>query len=212
MKIPLILSLYLCFSIGLGAHAQEMHLIGPNSVQQHPVSPQVIEDRIASAAIQYQAYRPIPRIALFDIAFPANAEEYRSLSGYGVVVVSAVTQAVDELPPSRVFVRVGERDVELKLLSSIRSDIATNDTTSKVFGVHHWDGLYLFPVYLRVQGQTLVMDFAKNRNGFVLGNFNVPATEVLAGLPVAPPISDGPPEAALMDFVVREYPGFLVHQ
>jgi hypothetical protein len=56
------------------------------------------------------------------------------------------------------------------------------------------------------------MDFAKNRNGFVLGNFNVPATEVLAGLPVAPPISDGPPEAALMDFVVREYPGFLVHQ
>jgi hypothetical protein len=112
MKIPLILSLYLCFSIGLGAHAQEMHLIGPNSVQQHPVSPQVIEDRIASAAIQYQAYRPIPRIALFDIAFPANAEEYRSLSGYGVVVVSAVTQAVDELPPSRVFVRVGERDVD----------------------------------------------------------------------------------------------------
>ena len=212
MKITLLLSLCLCFSIGLGAHAQELHLIGPESVQQQPVSPQVIEDRIASAAIQYQAYRPIPRIALFDIAFPANAEEYRSLAGYGVVVVSAVTQAVEELPPGRVFVRVGERDVELKLLSSVRSDIATNDTTSKVFGVHRWDGLYLFPVYLRVQGRALVMDFAKNRSGFVLGKFNMPATEALAGLPVAPPLGDGPPKAALMGFVAREYPGFVVHQ
>ena len=210
MKLSLSpLLLCLCLVVGASAHAQQLHLIGPGTVAKQPVSPQVIEGRIAGAAIQYQAYSPVPRIALFDIAFPANAEEYGSLAGYGVVVVSVVTQAADELPPSRVYVRVGNKDVELKLLSSVRSGVAASDISSKVFGVHHWDGLYLFPVYLRLQGQALMMDFAKNRSGFVLGKFDVPTPEFMARLPVAPPLSDMPPEAALIALVVREYPGFL---
>lgn len=210
MKFPSLLPLCLSFWIGVSAHAQQLHFIDPGTVEQQPVSPQVIERRIASTAIQYQAYSPVPRIALFDIAYPANAEEYRSLAGYGVIVVSAVTQASDELPPSRVYVRVAAKDVELKLLSSVRSDIAPNDILSKVFGVHRWDGLYLFPVHLRMQGLALMMDFAKNRSGFVLSKFDVPARESLAMLPVAPPLSDSPSEAALMALVVREYPGFIV--
>jgi hypothetical protein len=213
MKLPLSpLLLCLCLVVGASAHAQQLHLIGPGTVAKQPVLPQVIESRIAGAAIQYQAYTPVPRIALFDIAFPANAEEYDSLAGYGVVVVSVVTQTSDELPPSRAYVRVIDQNIELKLLSSVRSGVAASDISSKVFGVHRWDGLYLFPVYLRLQGQALMIDFAKNRSGFVLGNFDVPAPASLARLPVAPPLSDMPPDTALMTLVVREYPGFLASQ
>ena len=212
MKLPLLLSLCLSIGYGVGVQAQEIHLLGPGTVEQQPASPQVIEHRIASAASQYQAYSPVPRIALFDIAFPASVEEYRSLAGYGVVVVSAVTQAADELPPNRVYVRVGDKDVDLKLLSSVRSDNATNNLSSRVFGTHRWDGLYLFPVHLRLQGQALMMDFARNRSGFVLGKLDSLVSDSLAMLPVAPPLSDAPSEAELMKFVTREYPGFLVNR
>ena len=212
MKTPLLLLLLLWLGISANAFAQESHLINPGTFLQHSASPKVIEDRIVDAAIRYQSYSPVPRIALFDIAFPADAEEYRSLDGYGVVVLSVISQSADELPPSRVYVRVGEKNIELRLFSSAQSKVEKSNIASNVFGPYRWDGLYLFPVYLRMQGQALVMDFAKNRSDFVLGKFDTPVTETLAKFPVEKPLRDRPPESALIGLISREYPGFLTNQ
>src|SRR6266705_2940364 len=69
------------FSLVVGA--QELHLIDPNSWAQQPVSSKTIDLRIDRAASDYERYGRVARIALFDIAFPANAVEYESLEGYG---------------------------------------------------------------------------------------------------------------------------------
>ncbi|MGH8370580.1 MAG: hypothetical protein ACRESC_06330, partial [Gammaproteobacteria bacterium] len=72
-------------------------------------------------------------------------------------------------------------------------------------------GLYNFPVYFTEKAQNLVIDFGKNRDGFVLMKFGDKDRSVLDFMAniIEPPPVDRPPQDALLKLVRREYPGFL---
>jgi len=200
----------LSFSLVVGA--QELHLVDPSSWAQQPVSPKTIDLRIDRAASDYERYGRVARIALFDIAFHANAVEYESLEGYGVMVVSVLSHLREELPPKRLYVRIGDSTIELALLTSVFSQQDSGKLAARVLGPNRWDGLFLFPVYARRDGQELVMDFARNRDGFILGRFTDKDMAPLRELPVKKPTASRPANDALMKIISREYPGFIVNK
>ena len=108
--------------------------------------------RISDAAEEYKEYAPIPRIAFYDLGFPKDKAEFEQLNGYGVLLISAMSQTESELPLKRVYVTVEGEQIELKLLKqflSKESDPASR--TVKTFGFYRVDALYIFPVYLRMK-------------------------------------------------------------
>src|SRR2546422_11316723 len=105
------------------ARAQDViHLVGPGSKPNPPAAPDILPRRIAAAARQYQQYAPIPRVAFFDIAYPADTGEYSGMAGYGLLLVTAISQTGDELPV-RPYLRTsgGDRSEERRVGKECRS-------------------------------------------------------------------------------------------
>lgn len=203
----------LLLAIGLGvlqapACAQDQHLNGALETTQLPVSPDVMNRRIEDAALKYLRYAPVARYAQYDYVAPRDAQEYAALHGYGVVLVSVLTQVPAEVPPKRLYAKVGSTIVPLALYSSGAIGTAPDSIVGRVFGSNRWEGLYLLPLYLVAGGAQLVMDFALNRDGFVLAQFGERERESSKHLPIAMPAAGAPPGAALANFLTREYPGF----
>src|SRR4029077_1242745 len=63
-----------------------------------PVSHGAIDAKLRAAALQYRQYAPIPRVAFYDIAYPADSAEAIGLRGNGVLVITAISQDSTELP------------------------------------------------------------------------------------------------------------------
>lgn len=191
------------------ASAQELHLVSPGSVVQSPLSPVALQNRVESAASAYRQYAPVPRFTPYDYACPRDASEFEETVGMGALLVVAFSQQAAELPLSRLYLRQGGKDLELKLISSAASKVGTDTLPSQVFGPNRWEGLYAFPCYLQQAGAQLVADFQINRTGFVL------ATLPQSGrsqTPDSQKIQINPATAinqALLSFIAREYPGFL---
>ena len=204
-----IAGILLCLLAAGPVMAAEVHLIGPGTSTQQPVSPASMNQRLEAAAIKYRQYAPIPRVGFIDIAFPANAQEHRSLNGYGLLLVVALSQESTELPPKRLYGMVKGREVELKLLTSASSIQDPQSTAGIVFGSHRWEGLYAFPVYFSVQARELRIDFGANRDGFSLTRFSGDEDGGLGPLAARKPKASGPSGAALIEFVRREFPGFV---
>lgn len=61
--------------------------------------------RIAESASEHRDYAPIPRAAFFDIAYPDDRGEYAALAGYGLLLVTIVTQDSTEIPLSCLHLR-----------------------------------------------------------------------------------------------------------
>jgi hypothetical protein len=214
-KILVFAFLYLAlFSVAGSAEAQQMHLVKPGSWVQQPVTPETINRRIEKAAAQYVSYISVPRAAFHDIAYPADEKEYKALDGFGVMLVSVFSQDKDELPPKRIFARVGDSEITLRLFTSVFVKESGSDMVQRVLGPNRWDGLYYYPVYLTLQATELVMDFAKTRTGFVIARFSDQDRKVLDSLniPIPPPKKNKPPKAALIKLVAREYPGFVINE
>lgn len=190
---------------------QPVHLLDTGSTASGPVAPSAMNERILDAAKEYDAYAPVPRVALFDIAYPLDKKEYAALGGYGVMLVTVITQEKDEIPPKRVYAVVDGSIVELHLFTSVFEKQERNAEINKVFGQYRWDGLYYYPVYLTERAQKLVMDFGSNRDGFVLGKFGEADKSVLSflGSDISQPKVSQPPEKGLIKLISREYPGFL---
>lgn len=189
---------------------QEMHLVGPSWHSMQPVSPATMNSRIERAATEYRQYAPIPRVGLYDIAYPANATEYNLMDGYAVMLVTVLSQRADELPPKRVFLKVRSKTVELRLISSVFFDGDPGKAVAEVFGRNRWDGLYLLPAYLRREAQGIMMDFARNRDGFQIGRFPEQDPEEVKDVPVTKPAVGRPNADALARLVAREFPGFIM--
>ncbi len=184
-------------------------MLEPGTTLSGPVSPATMSTRIARAAFTYERYSPVPRIALYDIAYPANATEFAELDGYAIMLVSVISQDAGELPPKRVYVKGGLAAVVLTLVSSVLSPSVEDPIVGKVFGQNRWDGLYLLPISLVSEAQELLLDFAKNREGFVVAKFSNMNREPLSTLPRTPPTGARPSEDALVRIVGREYRGFI---
>src|SRR2546425_652149 len=157
--------------VSSSARAQDViHLVGPGSKTNTPAAPDLVARRISAAARQYQQYAPIPRVAFFDIAYPADTGEYGRMAGYGLLLVTAISRAGDELPV-RPYLRTSRGDVPLRMVTSVVGSTQADDSiVRRVFGNNRIDALYLIPLHADALGADLLVDFAKNRQGFKLGS------------------------------------------
>src|SRR6267143_2706544 len=207
---PLVSLLLTTVLVSGRARAQDViHLVDPGSKSNAPAAPDLVARRIAAAARQYQQYAPIPRGAFFDIAYPADTGEYRRMAGYGLLLVTAISQTGDELPV-RPYLRTTDGDVPLRMVTSVMGSTQPGDSiVRRVFGNHRIDALYLIPLHADALGADLLVDFAKNREGFNLGSI---AESLPASLQPAAAVTTTraqPAQDTMLNMIRREYPGFV---
>ena len=187
---------------------EEIHLIKKGDVAYKALTKTEMWQRIRGAAEEYVVYAPIPRIALFDVTYPADEEEYKQMAGYGLLTITAISQDRGEFPLARVYFRKGYSEENLKLVKLSVSEMPNKDSVVAItFGNYVLNALYLFPMNLRNRSGQLLIDFARNRKEFVISNFPLDLTEFL---PDTPPTADAPPEKAMLTLIEREIPIFSV--
>ncbi len=216
MKSYLALTIFLlAFVIFLAptTFAQEkvVNIVTESKWQQNKVDVADMNKRISDAAEQYKQYAPIPRIAFYDIGFPKDKAELTELNGYGLLLISAMSQNEVELPIKRVYVSVNGQEIELKSLKQILTKEGNlNSQVTKTFGLYRTDTLYLFPVYLRMQQAEILIDFAQNRNGMKIASFDGEIPDTLKNLPTnIKPTEQKSFDEAMQRFMKREYSGFF---
>ena len=190
------------------AYAQETRTTVSNSKES--VSLSALNARINEAAENYKEYAPIPRGVFFDIGYPKDKKEFDELNGYGLMLVTAISQNQSELPLKRVYVIADGKEIELKPFKTFSSKISGDSQTTKTFGSNRSDVLYLFPIYLRLQKAAVLVDFAKNRDKMKIVEFDendVPASN--KWMPNRRPDEKVSIDTALERFTKREYPMFL---
>ncbi len=203
--------------------ARDAHLVSKGTWGDKPVSLEDMDRKIDDAAQEFkdieaetakkrQGVPLFPRVAFYDIAYPANAQEYAELDGYAIMLVTAVSQVKDELPVKRVSISSGGKMVSLEPVTSVLSKQKTGSLAARIFGPYRMDALYLLPVHLSAKKAELLMDFAANRKGFSFGKFDGTVQESIAGLPIKPPKGKGPAKKALTKIIHREYPGFDIKE
>ncbi len=183
-----------------------VHIVGPGSVSRAPVTSDKMWKRVRATASKYRKYAPVPRVGFYDITYPASADEYRAVDGYGILLVTVITQDPAEVPLARVYLTGGQPIHTFQLASSVRSPVEDPEVSS-VLGATRFDALYLFPMHLRHASAQLLVDFARNRSGFVLGKFPLEPRD--DGLPTDPPSGPRPPPDAFGRLVKRELPAFV---
>lgn len=212
MVLRAILPLFLFATISghgaaqVDATKEVVHIVGPGSVARRPATSDAVWQRVREAASKYRQYAPVPRVAFYDITYPATAEEYRALDGYGLLLVTVITQDPKEVPLARVSLVSGRQAHTFQLVSSVLSPVGDTGV-SIVLGSTRFDALYLLPMHLRRESGQLLVDFATNRRGFVLGKF--PLEPLDDDLPTDPPSGPHPPPGAFGRLVERELPAFV---
>jgi hypothetical protein len=183
-----------------------VHVEARGETEYIPLSETRLDSRLVEAAREYEPYAPVPRIALFDMSLPADQQEYEALSGFAVIVITALSQEAAELPPKRVFVRVEGKEIDLTQLASRLGTDPDPPLVARVLGTSRFDGLYLYPMAYRARSAQLLLDFALNRSDFVIVTFPlVPETD---GFPISEPTAEQPDPEALARFIAREVPIF----
>ncbi len=162
-------SLFFLFS--LGALAQQVRVSEELGWTTQPGTPAAIQRRIKDAAKQYEEYAPIPRIALYDVAFPKDRREYEALNKHAIVLVTAITQDPAELPLSRVYIRRRGQDAKLTKVVAWRSETESDSLTRKVFGKYREDAFYLLPIETYFEPGLLLLDYEQNRFEFILSEY-----------------------------------------
>jgi len=207
-RAPFLLAAFAVAATAWPGRAQEpKHLDRTVDWNVAPVSDSMMSARLRFAAAEYRQYAPVPRLALFDIAYPATAAEYSRLAGHAVLLVTAVTQDSAELPLAQVYVQ-DETD-SARVLPFVRGTCGRLSTSEaaigEVFGKFRCDALYLLPVIERTGTGEVLADFAVHRRGFRLLRFDGTLPPSLRDLPVGPPGPDVD-AAALRAFIAREFP------
>lgn len=184
-----------------------LHIRERTGYSSEPVSSARIDEFILETALRYQKFGAVAaRGGFHDIAFPKDSKEFHRFNGYGLLVVTAVSQDSSELPLGRVYVQ-GEHGPEvLQRLFSISSAVEPPDgAVAQVFGPFRADAMYLFPVHWKFKDSKLLTDFAQNRRGFQLATFPERIPPALKALPKEKPTSI-PPLEEIRQFALREYP------
>jgi hypothetical protein len=188
-----------------------VHLVGPTTVLAQPVAIPVIAQRLRALAERYRAYAAVPRVVLVDVAFPKDSVESAALSGYALLLVTALSHKAGELPLRRVYVRSGDQETELANVAALRADETAGDSlAAQAFGRYRADALYLLPIALHAQRGAILVDFAAGRSAFVVSEFDG-LPDAVTWLPTAAPTAPRPGEAVLLAVIQREYPGFIAH-
>ncbi len=192
------------------AQADQLHLEYPGSTTYGPTTFDSLDKSMEEAARELRQQQPqgADRFAAYDMAYPADAVEYKAFGKHAIVLVSAVSHDVGELPLARVYIRVGGREISLKPILAVRRDTQEGSATRAMFGQYRADAFYFVPISLLAPDAKLICDFAANRKGFTLGTVDVPDLDFI--------VSDRdrtssrePSFAALKAFMDREYPGIV---
>lgn len=200
-------ALLMLMALGSIALAQdEKHLETDGTWSKGPVGTAEMNRRVAQAALDYREYAPIPRIGFYDVAYPANSQEYTNLAGHGLLLITAITQDNAELPLKRVYLNSAGKEIELQLIVSALSK-KVDERSLATFGPYRMDALYLLPLQSRVEKIDLMIDFAVNRKAFRVGTIS--GRSRTQGADSAVKVSPNQPaEESLRRFIEREYPGF----
>lgn len=159
-----------------------------------------IEARLRETFAELPQGSSVQRIALADVAYPANPDENQKLAGFTLMVVTAVTHDAAELPP-RTFFRHSKGDFELPLLLSRIGTLDPPDLR-ETFGAHRFDGLYVVPLQATQTDGMVLANFKNGRRDFQLLKF--PTRVLPAGMEALNP---GTPDmGALRSFAEREFP------
>lgn len=150
-------------------YAETEHYFYENDWSYQSVDSLVIEQRIKEAAEEYQQYT-IPRVAFYDYALPADITEYQDLDKNSVLMITSLVQNPQELPLKSVYIVSQGKRIPLKLILSKVIPVE-DELVSNVFGKNRQDSFYLFPIYLQLKESQLMVDWAINREGFVMAEF-----------------------------------------
>jgi TonB family protein len=169
-----------------------------------------IAAKIAAAAVEHE-HSPLPRILLFDVAFPANAEEANALKGNALLQVSMITRDEKERPIKRVYIVKDGREHTLSNACSICSfwRQAARDTAEfNAFGEFRQDALFLLPIDLSSPGSILEVDLANDEKRLQLGNLPLlPSNLVRAAGGEDRKASLDIKFSELKSLITREFPG-----
>lgn len=149
-----------------------MHLVGRDDPSYDEVDSSRIAKRLEESAQELGRKGIVKRFAMYDVALPADNEEYIGLNKNAIVMISAVTRDKAELPIKKAYIRSASGVVVLEGILSIPMDVVSPQVKS-VFGDYQEDYCYLLPFYLTVSNATLVVEWGDNSDPFVLGEFPV---------------------------------------
>jgi hypothetical protein len=165
-----------------------------------PLTNARVEARLRKTVGELPPRSGVQRIALADIAYPANAEENRKLAGFTLFVVTAVTHDASELPPRVVF-RHSRGELAVPALFSHTGSLDPADLRA-VFGAYRYDALYVIPLQATQVDGVVLAKFQNGTRDFQLLAF--PANDLPAGVEPADP---GEPDMdAVRVFAEREFP------
>ena len=204
-----VVALGLYFAVSLFAQDGIVSVTSETSWHGNAVDNAFMNAQIADAAVQYKQYPPIARIAFYDIGYPKTKAEFEALNGYGILLVSALSQDGNELPIKRAYIASEGKQFDLVKLKEIfvkNPDLKSQAV--KTVGQYRVDSLYLFPVYMRFQLAELLIDFTKNRTNMKLAAFDTSVPNNIKYLPTTRPKYGKANDEAMRIFLKREYPGY----
>jgi hypothetical protein len=183
---------------------------GPTKWHDSKVNNQFINDRWAQLAERYKSSLPVSKVAIFDIGYPRSADEFEKLDGYGVVLVSALSETREQLPIARVFVTLNGSDINLvEMHSFLTTGAGISDVVTHGSGGYRMDAIYAFPVWLRFQPGELKVEFAKDKEAMTLAKFANTMSDTVKALPNRKPKGTSYPSGPLEQYMRREYPGYF---
>jgi hypothetical protein len=122
---------------------------------------QAHQERLERVALSYKQYGKVPRFVDYEIAIPKTLESYRTLNRQGILMITAICQDRDEIPPSRVYIRASGQEIELKRI--VWTGVLTTPLVSDILGAFRVDAFYVLPVNLAYGEGELLVDFAVHR-------------------------------------------------
>jgi hypothetical protein len=207
-----ICSALLATSLALASvRAQEpVHVLSPNTWLRAPASSAALNARIDAAAAQYRSRAPIPRVAFWDVAYPADSAEFAALGGNALLLVIALDQDSSELPLARTWMRTGTGDTAITQITSAWSRAPRGGDVEATFGPFRYEALFAVPVALLRGPAELLTDFTSGRQGFRIAAFAAGRPSMADNLPRAAATAVPVTSDVFKRFLRREYPGFAI--
>ena len=144
-----------------------VHVVANMGSSDTPMSQEKMTGRLINDATEYEQFAPIPRMALYDMAFGAHVVEHAQLGQKGVLQVTSANQDKDELPIKKIYVQIGDRSYELEHIKTIQINNSST-LVKKVFGISRNDSFFLIPYELANRNGKIMIDWQINREKFVL--------------------------------------------
>jgi hypothetical protein len=212
MKWAVICGVAFGFCLGL-AQAQDEHALSPVT-SGSSVTLDAFAKRIDDKARGYQARYPgamIDRTIDYDIAFPKDAAEFQSLSGYAVMLVSASVHDQSELPLAKVYLALNGKVAELPVIARARRTVPSGSNANTEFGPYREDAFVVVPAVVLFTQASFLADFAAHRNAFEFakGPVNAPGYLAADKSLLTAQIKPSPSVDVFKALSQWDFPGFL---